>query len=217
MSNNTKVRTYTKEKVRICVDAKKGTILAYNKENPNEDFCMREFRGNGPVGYPCNVYSKKEEEKNFEEAYNSYLEMHPNLSEEEQKEALKRVNSNLSNSVLKALEDYDFVVVGVNGKYGDYIEAMVKPISKKEGENNKEFEKREISIRQNELNRAGIYITFVLSNNIFNVKTNIVDSIKVNKEAKKYRNYAIIEKGSKVYGRTKKTLTCNSNKLLDEV
>lgn len=201
MFTNLGVETYTKEKVKVFVNAKKGTIMVVNMSNPGEEYCSREIRGLGPVGYPCNIFSKREEKKTYDEAYFNYLEMHPNLTEEEKNEAHKRINTNLNNSVLRALEDYDFVEVGTLGKYGDYIEAMLKPIEPKEGESKSQFSKREKEARNNELRKAGISITYILDSKMFNKKVNIIDNMKIEKEAKKYNNYARIEKNNRVYGR----------------
>lgn len=206
MSDNLTTRLYSREKVDVFVNTRKGTVAVYNRRKPSEEYCYRKIRGRGPVGYPCNIYSKKETKKTFDGAYNSYLEMHSLLSDTEKQEAYKRIYKNLNNGVLKALEDYDFVEIGIKGKYGDYIEAMVKPIERKKGETAKEYELREIKMRQNELRRAGINITYVLGNVVFNKNTNLFDSLKVRKEAKKYNEYAVIRTKNRIYGKENKTL-----------
>lgn len=206
MFTNTSVRTYTKEKVKIFIDAKKGTIETVNRNNPSEEYCYRKLRGAGPVGYPCIVFSKNEEEKTYKEAYYSYLEMHPELSNEEKEDVSKKIRENLNNSVLRALEDYDLVEIGTNGKYGDYIEAMLKPVVQKDGESKRAYEKREKDFRRNELRRAGVSITYILDDGIFNKNTTIIDSMKIKKEAEKYSNYARIENGNRVYGKKNQTL-----------
>ena len=208
MFTNLKIRTYTEEKVKVYINAKKGTIATYNRNKPSEEYCIRNMRGLGPVGYPCNIFSKREIKKTYEEAFLSYLEMHPSLTEKEKEVVLKKIHSNLNIAVLRALEDYDFVEVGIAGKYGDYLEAMLKPIAKKQGESKRKYAKREIRLRRNELRRAGISIIYVLGRglSVFNKNINIFDNRMVKKEAKKYASYARIESGRHIVGKPRKTL-----------
>ena len=213
MFTNLGIAIYTKEKVNVFVNAKKGIIMTINMRRPEDRFCCRNIRGLGPVGYPCNVYSKSEEKETYEEAYFNYLDMHPELTEKDKEETFKKVEHNLNNSVLRALEDYDFVEVGMLGKYGNYVEAMLKPIEKKKGESKKQFLKREQEIRSKALRKAGINITYILEPGLFNKYTNILDNMKIEKEAKKYLYYARIERNNHVYGRKNKTLKLNKKGL----
>lgn len=205
--SNLKIRTYRTEKVKVFINVKKGIIATFNRNRPTEEYSVRKFRGLGPVGYPCNVFSKRQVKKTIDSAYFSYLEMHPKLTEEDKEEVMKKIHENLNITVLRALEDYDLVEVGIDGKYGDYLEAMLKPIAKKPGESENEYQKRQARLRQNELRRAGISITYILGNQFINKNTNFFDNLKIKKEAKKYASYARIEHGNRIYGKPMKTLS----------
>lgn len=195
-----------KEPVKIIMDAEEG-VIAIKEVNQTKWPILVPFRGVAISGFFEKVFDKREEDLLKDEIYETYIDNHKYLTEDQKATVLERLEKNIDVQMYKALRTYDMTNYWGTNKSQTYVDTMLKNVKvKRRNHTSKEVQEKEDSIRRKALRDAGIVLSYDLNKILFN-RNNPIDIIRLIKNAIKNRRFAEIKILGKTFNPEKKKIT----------